>query len=158
MVGFKWSVDDLNVLFLFLSSRRGREYFAIIQLLLTFFPVAIACAWSWWFFFWSECFTFSAETRHCVSEHISSVEVTAKKGASFCNSHLGFLNEVGRVQKSEEPRVSMLIGIWWDVRWVFTTSNNLCCFTATETEVPELLAHQLLNCFCHQQHPIIVLR
>lgn len=42
--------------------------------------------------------------------HISFVEVTAKKGALFCNSHLVSLNREGRrVKKSEEPRMSMLV-------------------------------------------------
>lgn len=112
------------------------------------------------FLFWSGCSTFSVETHlHCVSVHISFVAVTAKKGASFCNSHLGSLNRGGRrVKKSEEPRVNMLLGIWWGVRWVFTTNNELYCLTATETEVPDLLACQLLNCSCYQWNPVIVLR
>jgi len=42
--------------------------------------------------------------------HISFVEVTAKNGASFCNSHLVPRNREGRrVKKSEEPRMSVLI-------------------------------------------------
>ena len=42
--------------------------------------------------------------------HVSFVKVTAKKGASFCNSHLVSLNREGRkVKKSEEPRVSVLV-------------------------------------------------
>lgn len=52
----------------------------------------------------------SALLSQSTPANVSFVEVTAKMGTSFFNSHLVSLNKEGRrVKKSEEPRLSVLM-------------------------------------------------
>lgn len=55
----------------------------------------------------------ASPSRQSAPVHIRFVEVTAKKGVSCCNSHLVSLNREGRrLNKSQEPRVSVLVDMW----------------------------------------------
>lgn len=51
----------------------------------------------------------SALLSQSTPANVSFVEVTAKMGTSFFNSHLVSLNKGRRVKKSEEPRLSVLM-------------------------------------------------
>lgn len=139
---FKWLLNFWNVLFLLSSSRRGKGSSAITMcLFLSFLPVAVGCVLE------AEPFpdqNMPPFSLPCAPALVSSVgEVIAKRGALFCNSHLVSMK---KEEEREGWEVRSQEWVWQcnrtsnEIAQVFTTNNHLCCLTASEAEVWELLA------------------